>query len=150
TTEFSPRGCSTRTAATEPPVASADAKDDSGIQSATTASHPKYPRTFRSMTASVSPAAYRSDALGDNHGRSVPPLPSWSICGQTVAFPWKEMRVAFGDSIFDSETRELLRAKRPVRLQPKAFQLLEVLLRRRPEALAKDELHRVLWPNTFV
>src|SRR5262245_65117843 len=60
------------------------------------------------------------------------------------------MRVGFGDSIFDSETRELIRAERPVRLPPKAFQLLEVLLRRRPEAIAKDELHRVLWPDTFV
>src|SRR5262245_46045316 len=60
------------------------------------------------------------------------------------------MRVGFGDSIFDSETRELIRAERPVRLQPKAFQLLEILLRRRPEAIAKDELHRVLWPDTFV
>jgi len=60
------------------------------------------------------------------------------------------MRVGFGDSIFDSDTRELIRAERPVRLQPKAFQLLEVLLHRRPEAIAKDELHRALWPNTFV
>ena len=60
------------------------------------------------------------------------------------------MRVGFGDSVFDSETRELIRAERSVRLQPKAFQLLDVLLRRRPEAIAKDELHRVLWPNTFV
>jgi DNA-binding winged helix-turn-helix (wHTH) protein len=60
------------------------------------------------------------------------------------------MRVGFGDSIFDSETRELIVAERPVRLQPKAFQLLDVLLRRRPEAIAKDELHRVLWPDTFV
>jgi len=60
------------------------------------------------------------------------------------------MRLGFGDSIFDSETRELIRAERSVRLPPKAFQLLEVLLRRRPEAIAKDELHRVLWPTTFV
>jgi DNA-binding winged helix-turn-helix (wHTH) protein len=60
------------------------------------------------------------------------------------------MRVGFGDSLFDSETRELIRAERPVRLQPKAFALLELLLRRRPEAIAKDEIHRALWPDTFV
>ncbi len=60
------------------------------------------------------------------------------------------MRVGFGDSIFDSETRELIRAERPLRLSPKAFQLLEVLLRKRPEAIAKDALHRTLWPTTFV
>ena len=70
--------------------------------------------------------------------------------GKRWLFRGKKMRVGFGDSIFDSETRELIRAEHPVRLQPKAFQLLEVLLKKRPEAMAKDELHRVLWPNTFV
>jgi hypothetical protein len=37
-----------------------------------------------------------------------------------------------------------------VRVSPKAFQLLSVLIERRPKALAKDELHAVLWPKTFV
>ena len=60
------------------------------------------------------------------------------------------MRVRFGDCVFDSETRELVRAERPVRIPPRAFQLLEVLIERRPEAIAKDDLHRVLWPKTFV
>ncbi|HEY1250592.1 MAG TPA: FHA domain-containing protein [Thermoanaerobaculia bacterium] len=60
------------------------------------------------------------------------------------------MRVGFGDSIFDSETRELVVAERPVRLPPKAFLLLELLLQRRPEAIAKDDIHRALWPDTFV
>ena len=60
------------------------------------------------------------------------------------------MRVRFGDCVFDSETRELMRAERPVRVPPRAFQLLEVLIERRPEAIAKDDLHRVLWPKTFV
>ena len=52
------------------------------------------------------------------------------------------MRVRFGDCVFDSETRELVRAERPVRVPPRAFQLLEVLIERRPEAIAKDDLHR--------
>ncbi len=60
------------------------------------------------------------------------------------------MRVHFGDCVFDSETRELIRSKRPVRVPPKAFQLLGLLLEKRPGAMSKDELHRVLWPKTFV
>ena len=35
-------------------------------------------------------------------------------------------------------------------LSPKAFQLLELLLDRRPEAVAKTELLERLWPETFV
>jgi DNA-binding winged helix-turn-helix (wHTH) protein len=60
------------------------------------------------------------------------------------------MRVRFGDCVFDSETRELLRADRPVPVPPKAFQLLGVLIERRPNALSKDDLHAALWPDTFV
>ncbi len=60
------------------------------------------------------------------------------------------MRVRFGDCVYDSGTHELLRAGRPVRVPPKAFQLLGVLIGKRPGAISKDELHRVLWPKTFV
>jgi hypothetical protein len=35
-------------------------------------------------------------------------------------------------------------------LSPKAFDLLALLVRRRPEAIAKAELHKRLWPDTFV
>jgi DNA-binding winged helix-turn-helix (wHTH) protein len=60
------------------------------------------------------------------------------------------MRVVFGDCEFDSGRRALLRHGRAVPLSPKAFQLLEVLLDRRPEAVAKAELLERLWPETFV
>lgn len=60
------------------------------------------------------------------------------------------MRARFGDCILDSETRELLRLGRAVRVSPKAFQLLQLLIEKRPKALSKDELHAVLWPKTFV
>jgi len=60
------------------------------------------------------------------------------------------MRVRFGECVFDSETRELLREGRAARLSPKAFHLLEVLLEGRPRALSKDQIHGVLWPKTFV
>ena len=60
------------------------------------------------------------------------------------------MRLGFGDFIFDSDTRELLRDHQPVTPSPKAFQLLEILIENRPKALSKSQLHDRLWPNTFV
>jgi DNA-binding winged helix-turn-helix (wHTH) protein len=60
------------------------------------------------------------------------------------------MRVRFGDCIFDSDTRELSRAGKPVHLAPKAFRLLELLVENRPRALAKEELLQKLWPKTYV
>jgi hypothetical protein len=35
-------------------------------------------------------------------------------------------------------------------MTPKAFELLSLLVENRPRALAKSELHRTLWPSTFV
>jgi DNA-binding winged helix-turn-helix (wHTH) protein len=60
------------------------------------------------------------------------------------------MRLAVGDCVFDSNTREVVRGGRPVPLSPKAFALLELLVRRRPDAVSKDEIHQHLWPNVFV
>jgi len=52
--------------------------------------------------------------------------------------------------VLDSDTRELLVGGRPVPLQPKAFQLLELLLQARPKAVSKGQIHERLWPGTFV
>jgi DNA-binding winged helix-turn-helix (wHTH) protein len=60
------------------------------------------------------------------------------------------LRLAFGDCEFDSGRRLLLRHGRVEPLSPRAFQLLEVLLDRRPEAVTKAELLGHLWPDTFV
>jgi DNA-binding winged helix-turn-helix (wHTH) protein len=60
------------------------------------------------------------------------------------------MRVVFGECEFDSVRRVLLRHGSPTPLSPKAFQLLELLLDRRPETIAKAELLERLWPETFV
>ena len=60
------------------------------------------------------------------------------------------MRVVFGECEFDSGQRALRRHGSAVPLSPKAFQLLELLLDRRPEAVAKTELLERLWPETFV
>jgi DNA-binding winged helix-turn-helix (wHTH) protein len=60
------------------------------------------------------------------------------------------VRIRFGDCLLDSDTRELSRGGRPVHVEPKAYKLLEILLRSSPKALSKDELQDQLWPDTFV
>jgi DNA-binding winged helix-turn-helix (wHTH) protein len=60
------------------------------------------------------------------------------------------VRLVFGDSEFDPGRRLLLRHGSAMQLSPKAFQLLEILLDRRPEAVSKTDLLERLWPKTFV
>ena len=57
------------------------------------------------------------------------------------------MRVAFGRFTFDSDTRELLEGGRRVHVSPKAFDLLRLLLERRPNVVSKAELHERVWPG---
>lgn len=52
--------------------------------------------------------------------------------------------------MFDDATRQLRCGGKPVHLSPKAFELLRVLVRLRPNAVSKADLHRELWPETFV
>ena len=60
------------------------------------------------------------------------------------------MAVCFGDFAFDQERRQLLRSGEPVPLETKAYELLALLLSRRPNALSKAQIRDVLWPGTFV
>lgn len=60
------------------------------------------------------------------------------------------MRLTFGECVFDSDTRELTRGGGTVHVSPKAFHLLELLLKSRPRALSKSELKDAIWPGTFV
>ena len=60
------------------------------------------------------------------------------------------MRVRFGDVELDSDSRQLRRAGREVHLSNKAFDLLALLLARRPAAVPKSEIHQHLWHDTFV
>ena len=60
------------------------------------------------------------------------------------------MSVRFGEWRLDLGRRELLRGDEAVALTPKAFQLLELLLDRRPDAVRKGEIYERLWPSTFV
>jgi DNA-binding winged helix-turn-helix (wHTH) protein len=60
------------------------------------------------------------------------------------------LRVVFGDYEFDPGRRVLVHHGRDTTLSPKAFQFLELLLDRRPDAVSKTELLERLWPDTFV
>jgi DNA-binding winged helix-turn-helix (wHTH) protein len=60
------------------------------------------------------------------------------------------LRVHFGDCVFDPSARELTRGGRAVSLPPKSFQLLELLLSRRPRPVPAGEIRDVLWPATVV
>lgn len=60
------------------------------------------------------------------------------------------MRLRFGDCEFDSDTREVFRGGKPIHVSPKAFAVLAALIQRRPKAISKDELRKLLWPDTFV
>ena len=60
------------------------------------------------------------------------------------------MQVSFGEFVLDFGSRELRRGTEPVRLSPKALQLLQILVSERPKALSKADLQDRLWPDTFV
>jgi DNA-binding winged helix-turn-helix (wHTH) protein len=60
------------------------------------------------------------------------------------------MRLAFGDCVFDSGTREVFRGDRALDLPPKAFALLELLIANQPNAVSKEAILERLWPGTFV
>jgi DNA-binding winged helix-turn-helix (wHTH) protein len=60
------------------------------------------------------------------------------------------MRVRFGRFTFDSDTREVLDEGRRVHVSPKAFEMLRLLLERRPNVVGKAELHDRVWPDAFV
>jgi len=60
------------------------------------------------------------------------------------------VRVRFGEFTFDGAARELRRLNEPVHLTPKAFDLVQILLRERPRAVRKEELRDELWPDVAV
>jgi DNA-binding winged helix-turn-helix (wHTH) protein len=60
------------------------------------------------------------------------------------------MRLQFDDVRFDPGTRQIWRGAGEVRLSPKAFDLLALLIARRPHAVSKADIRKHLWPETFV
>jgi DNA-binding winged helix-turn-helix (wHTH) protein len=60
------------------------------------------------------------------------------------------MFVTFGDFVLDRAARQLRRGEEALHLEPKAFELLDLLVGRRPEAVSKRDIRDRLWPDTFV
>jgi eukaryotic-like serine/threonine-protein kinase len=56
----------------------------------------------------------------------------------------------FGPFRMDPDHRQLLRENRPLALQPKAFDILLVLVQNSDTVVLKDELLKAVWPETFV
>ena len=60
------------------------------------------------------------------------------------------MAFCFGNFELDQERRQLLRTGEPVPLEPKAYELLSLLLERRPRALSRAQIRDVVWAGTYV
>jgi DNA-binding winged helix-turn-helix (wHTH) protein len=56
----------------------------------------------------------------------------------------------FGSCVLDLDARQLYRDEQPVRLSPKAFELLKILVTEHGKAVSKSQLHERIWPGTFV
>jgi DNA-binding response OmpR family regulator len=56
----------------------------------------------------------------------------------------------FGPFRVDPEKELLLRGEATVPLTPKTFQILLVLMRHSKEVVTKDDLMKLVWPDTFV
>jgi DNA-binding winged helix-turn-helix (wHTH) protein len=60
------------------------------------------------------------------------------------------MRTRFQQFTVDSATRQLLTGENEIHLSTKAFDLLGLLLARRPNVVTKEELFREVWPDSHV
>ena len=60
------------------------------------------------------------------------------------------MQSRFGQFRLDTDRRELRCGEAILRITPKAFQLLQLLVEARPKAVSQQELQDALWPDTFV
>ena len=60
------------------------------------------------------------------------------------------MRFDLRDLILDDGSRQLLRGAEELRLSPKAFDFLALLVKERPRVVTKTELHQKLWAGVFV
>jgi len=60
------------------------------------------------------------------------------------------MLFLFEDYALDTDRRELLRADRPIALQPQVFDVLAFLIRNRSRVVAKDELIDAVWGGRVV
>ena len=57
------------------------------------------------------------------------------------------MRLTFADCVLDLRAQQLERKGKVVPLEPKVYELLEILITRRPAVVANNELDEFLWPR---
>jgi DNA-binding winged helix-turn-helix (wHTH) protein len=62
----------------------------------------------------------------------------------------RPMRLIFADCVLDLRARQLERQGKVVPLEPKVYELLEVLVQRRPAVVTNNELDELLWPRVYV
>jgi DNA-binding winged helix-turn-helix (wHTH) protein len=60
------------------------------------------------------------------------------------------MKLRFADCELDLSARQLVRQGKGVPLEPKVYELLEVLIQRRPAVVPNEELDELLWPRVYV
>ena len=60
------------------------------------------------------------------------------------------MRLNFGNCVLDLRARQLQRQEKIVPLEPKMYELLEVLIKRRPAVVTNNDLDELLWPHVYV
>jgi DNA-binding winged helix-turn-helix (wHTH) protein len=60
------------------------------------------------------------------------------------------MRLKFADCVLDLRARQLERQGKNVPLEPKVYELLEILIKRRPAVVSNNELDELLWPQVYV
>ena len=60
------------------------------------------------------------------------------------------LTVQFAGFLFDQDRRQLLHGSELLHIEPKAFDLLALLLSRRPNAVSKAEIHESIWPGAHV
>jgi DNA-binding winged helix-turn-helix (wHTH) protein len=56
----------------------------------------------------------------------------------------------FADCLLDLTARQLERQGKIVPLEPKMYELLEVLIKRRPAVVSNNDLDELLWPEVYV
>ncbi len=74
---------------------------------------------------------------------------SWRLLGRVMSHAINHF-YEFGPFRLDATERLLLHAGKTVALTPKAFDLLLVLVEHRGHLVEKNELLKLVWPNTFV
>jgi DNA-binding winged helix-turn-helix (wHTH) protein len=60
------------------------------------------------------------------------------------------MKMRFADCVLDLSARQLQRRGDIVPIEPKVYELLETLIKRRPSVVTNVELDELLWPEVYV